>query len=260
MADPARALSQLFGAEGQGKSWLRAYNRPNNGYSGQLQFDAMSLAVPKDARWKADQWICLTRVHAESCVALSSSFDLVGLLQRTRAPDELFFPTVLALLGELPKDEKALGSAGVSSSQGALSALAPNVLLRRLTFCDWSGNNPKSPADLILDAHTVAAAIAEGALFARKFKSARYEDWILLVGSSFASVPSDHEEEELKSDHLADGADYFSGRTQGYGRSRSRDRVSRRSRSRSREHDHRERYHRRSRSRSRDGEKRRGRY
>jgi hypothetical protein len=49
---PELARTKLFGAASaespsEGQSWLRARNRPNNGYSGQLQFDPVSVAVPK---------------------------------------------------------------------------------------------------------------------------------------------------------------------------------------------------------------------
>jgi len=50
---PAETRSAFFGDEGAPcapRSWLRARNRPNNGYSGQLQFDPISVAIPKVGR------------------------------------------------------------------------------------------------------------------------------------------------------------------------------------------------------------------
>ena len=34
------------------KSWMAARNRANNGYAEQYQFLPVSIAVPKDCRWK----------------------------------------------------------------------------------------------------------------------------------------------------------------------------------------------------------------
>jgi len=126
--------------------------------------------------------------------------DAFGLLKNTRAPDELYFPTYLAVLGELPQVEKPLDfeeetsqgtAAAGEAKRGELGRLAPNISGRRLTFCDWSGHSAKSPADLAWpakwpaaepgDGETegaveagpggwAAAALREGCLFARKFK------------------------------------------------------------------------------------------
>jgi hypothetical protein len=171
VAHPNTARERLFASASasEGQSWLRARNRPNNGYSGQLQFDPISVAVPEAARWKSDQWVGLTRAHAEAITRLPRALgvDVAGLLRRTRAPDELYYPTCLALLGELPMADEAID---LGACEGAAAArLAPQVSGRRLTFCDWSGPSAKSPALLAWGEEAVAAAEAEGCLMARKF-------------------------------------------------------------------------------------------
>jgi len=153
----------------------------------------------QDARWKSDQWICLTRAHALAAVRLPSELrvDVAGLLKRTRAPDEMYFGTVLALLGELPTDDRALDfeatvGAAYTPSGEPLSALAPRVFGRRLTYADWSGFSAKSPADLAWSAEVVEAARREGCLFARKFaKDVAYEQFVLMVLPGAAASDND---------------------------------------------------------------------
>jgi len=118
--------------------------------------------------------------------------EMIGLFKRTRAPDELYFPTLLSLLGVLPCVEQALDNE-TAEAAGALAALAPEVCGKRLTYCDWSGLSPKSPADLELSREVVGHARAEGAIFARKFRGAEYVAWCALVGVSEMAGASEKE-------------------------------------------------------------------
>lgn len=158
---PAKALAALFGSGPNGtahevevssdklgtaaaaaaaeRSWVPARNSPNNGYSKQQQFDQMSVAIPLDCVWKADQWLALTRAHAAAVLTLPrsvgrqapASAGLCDLFKRTTASDELYFPTMLALLGELPRTARPIllkdleqGSRGGPGAAAAAAAAA----------------------------------------------------------------------------------------------------------------------------------------
>ena len=73
---------QSSSKEGQSpydKSWIRARSTPNNGYARQLQWDAIrERDVPSRYVWKADQWVALTRAHAEAISSLTNGRYLDG--------------------------------------------------------------------------------------------------------------------------------------------------------------------------------------
>ncbi len=95
--------------------------------------------------------------------------DVWPFFKRCSASDEMFFPTCLALLGEIT------AAAAASSSEEAGGFASQSVAKRRLTYCRW-GDSPKSPESFeTLDAGVLAAAVAEGCLFARKFRPGAME-------------------------------------------------------------------------------------
>lgn len=170
---------------------------------------------------------------------------MLNLLSRTRAPDELYYPTCLALLGELPLVDAAveLGAAGAGDAE-ATARLAPHVLGRRLTHCDWSGPSAKSPALLTWGADAVAAADNEGCLVGRKFAAGTVPvaAWgALVLKGEHGGLTSD-DEEPGDGPRGSPGGErglarprYEEGYSEGRERSRERDRRKRdRSRSRSR--------------------------
>ena len=73
---------QSSSKEGQSpydKSWIRARSTPSNGYARQLQWDAIrERDVPSRYVWKADQWVALTRAHAEAISSLTNGRYLDG--------------------------------------------------------------------------------------------------------------------------------------------------------------------------------------
>jgi len=173
-----------------GKSWLNVRNTPNNGYARQLQWDAIHSAIPREKIWKADQWILLTRHHASSIFSLVDhavqktlqkrrhreysalskvSLGLWQCFRRVKASDEVYFPTLLALLG--------IVSSSQSSSSHQNQQGGDEIARRRITYCDWSDNakNPKSISitrqkDFKEFRNVVRLAREEGCLFARKFR------------------------------------------------------------------------------------------
>lgn len=181
------------------KSWVNARNTPNNGYARQLQWDATHQAIPTEHIWKADQWIMLTRHDAWPIVSLID--DAVQTLQdsernnrshndnrnnptlqlgfwqcfrRVKASDEMYFPTVMSLLGILGKD-KDKSSSGQDDDKNDEKSHSI-VHRKRVTYCDWS-MNAKNPAAFEMDRKNnfkelrdvVKAARKEGCIFARKF-------------------------------------------------------------------------------------------
>ena len=54
--------------------------------------------------------MCLSRSHAVAVSALPRRLevDVVGLLRWTKASDELYFPTLLSILGAIPQLEHAV--------------------------------------------------------------------------------------------------------------------------------------------------------
>ena len=190
VATLAEVQNTLFGSgadnssTANASSWLKARNSPNNGYARQQQWDRMNRAIPTENIWKADQWILLIREHADavaragrgkpsSDASNTSNCNRVELwecFKRTRASDELYFPTVLSLLNIIG-DQKRDGNENNNHAD-----LGDNVANRRITYCDWSmsARNPAS-FNVLLEGRkaefpeVVRKAREEGCLFARKF-------------------------------------------------------------------------------------------
>ena len=142
-------------------SWIYARNLqtpgvPRNKYEDD-QFRDMHRMIPQSCRWKADQWLLLSRPHAiavtEVDAHMQPSDQLFHSFSKVSASDEMYFPTALALLGILTE----------SSTQ---------ILKRQVTFVDWSQGmrNPASYEKGVRDLRRVAKnAREQGCLFARKF-------------------------------------------------------------------------------------------
>ncbi|KAL7436208.1 hypothetical protein ACHAXM_005075 [Skeletonema potamos] len=152
------------------RSWVNARSTPNNGYSRQLQWDAIRTDnVPHNYIWKADQWMVLTRLDAEAVASLPSKLNgrqLWPAFRKCRASDEIYFPTALSILGIVSRQN---GEAQVDEfSKG--ESCAGRIRRRRITYCDWS-LSAKNPASFTSqDWKDVAfKAREEGCLFARKF-------------------------------------------------------------------------------------------
>ena len=91
-------------------SWLNASHRtedgtPKNKYEDD-QFAGINRRIPGQYRWKGDQWLLLSRKHASSVIGMDRPFkpakhQLWQSFRHINASDEMFFPTSLALLGDL---------------------------------------------------------------------------------------------------------------------------------------------------------------
>ena len=118
------------------------------------QFDSLETALPKHQIFKADQWIVLSYLHAAQIINL---VDAVGrargdkqegsadprdsaffsIFKDMHASDEMFFPSILAVLGHIPH---------TASASGAVGRVNSSVMQRRVTYCDWSwsSKNPRT--------------------------------------------------------------------------------------------------------------------
>jgi Core-2/I-Branching enzyme len=145
-------------------SIVNASDKPNNGFSRQMQFEKINHVVP--LKFKADQWMMISRLHLELIMTkLPQNF--WECFRKCNASDELYFPTAMALLGIL--------DAETSNS-------APLVERRRITYSDWtlSAKNPVTfqPSDL---EKVVLEARKAGCIVARKFVGVSFSEWKLIV-------------------------------------------------------------------------------
>lgn len=156
-ASTAKQCHEHYSGVHANKSWLNAYNKPNNGYARLLQWDATNKAVPKNCIYKADQWIVLTRKHAWPLISLiddavksvqqaysrnqsregghhNSSYQshsnnikvsLWQCFEHVKASDEIYFPTAMALLGIL---NTATDDDGGENGDGASRDKEPRAL------------------------------------------------------------------------------------------------------------------------------------
>jgi hypothetical protein len=195
-------------------SWMAAKNKANNGFAQQKQFEVVGARIPKEFIWKADQWVMISRFHALEVVELidrlktetrketieSPVFDL---FQGTNASDELFFPTVMTILGYQFTEDSA---ASITSASGEEEEV---IVKKRLTYVDWSdnGRSPKTflPFNSITLAAMKKAREEEKTLFMRKIQCKSFLDsrlpveekltlfrrWYELIYQESPSVPSE---------------------------------------------------------------------
>uniref|UniRef100_A0A7S4RE95 Uncharacterized protein n=1 Tax=Ditylum brightwellii TaxID=49249 RepID=A0A7S4RE95_9STRA len=166
---------------GMNKSWLKARSTPNNGYARQKQWDCVRAQdVPSKHIWKADQWIVLTREHAMAVCRTLPHFindqrrggrrppqqqELWEYFRQMTASDEIYFPTALSILGILKRP-----APDTEVEEDDQFFVGPEVVRRRVTYCDWS-TCAKNPASFgkkdIGDVYVQGRK--EGCLIARKF-------------------------------------------------------------------------------------------
>jgi len=189
-------------------SWLNARNRNMEGTPRNLyerdQFGKIHRMVPGMCRWKADQWIMLSRKHALAVLHIDSHMppkdELWNAFADINASDEMYFPTALGVLGILQEDD-----GDNSNKNGATAAVAapprseayasidsrrdsdgrdvvdereprqnpnPNEVVKRpVTYTDWSEGmrNPTSFSGVREFTKVATAARQQGSLMARKF-------------------------------------------------------------------------------------------
>ena len=196
-------------------SWVNGRNRstpgtPRNKYE-RDQFADIYRMVHGHYRWKADQWLCLSRPHATAILNIDRHMphyhQLWNSFKNISASDEMYFPCCLAVLHILessqqqqqqqsqqqqPKQEQPqhAGDSNQQQSQQPVVKEEPTqqqedaqnqyqVALRPVTYTDWSEGmrNPATFSKGVADLERVAKlARKQGSVFARKFALKRIVD------------------------------------------------------------------------------------
>ena len=173
-------------------SWIDVKRKPRNGYNGSAQWVPIEKTplIPAECVCKSDQWICLTRQHAERIASLPSSIDHTNLWEAFRkccASDEMYFATLLSCVGIIPSRNECVESIQFNA------AIKKDVSLRKMTFVEWiypdlddySGNNTLAERPVTFDSLTKELLIrmrTNGCIFARKFRmECNVNHWETLV-------------------------------------------------------------------------------
>ena len=218
------AVAALWSSE---KSWLDVKFKPRNGYNGSSQWVPIerSPLVPAECVCKSDQWVALTRSHAELVCSLPKKvghLDMWQAFRKSCASDEMYFATLLCCAGILPdrnevrrmEEANSARSGSISpaiaesnaDSTGAVPVLENGVhqnrgvSRRKLTFVEWiypdlddySGKTSLADRPVMFESLTldlVKRARAQGCIFMRKFKGiAASTEWESLVLNTPGSV------------------------------------------------------------------------
>ena len=212
----AEVVDALWASE---KSWLHAWSQPQTGNEQHNQNAVDSGVIPRGDIWKSDQWVMLTRKHAEAVLALptrvgaavwprsavgsaaggggggaappiptSATPALWPAFSAVFAADELYYATALSLLGFL------FEPAGADDEDA--------VERRMLTYVDWprprSGKSPRTYESLeqfVRGGSSGGSGLCEAqrlrCLFARKFPagSVDLDEWCVLSADLPALLP-----------------------------------------------------------------------
>ena len=170
-------------------SWVNARNRhtpgtPKNKYE-RDQFAEIHRIIPQSCRYKADQFVLLSRPHAQAVLDIDRHLrpreQLWNCFASISASDEMYFPTALAIVGILKDDHQVDdcqknanggGDNDIHQSTATSHPHPPQVLRRQVTYVDWTEGmrHPASFTKGMKDFKRIARiARKQGSLFARKF-------------------------------------------------------------------------------------------
>ncbi|CAM9710204.1 unnamed protein product [Chrysoparadoxa australica] len=173
-------------------SWVNYRFQPDNGYDTQLKWNKMSKLVPPEHISKSDQWVSLTRDHAENIIELPCRYGVEGwrLMQQVQASDEMYMPTMLSLIGAMKKEQ---------------------VDKRRLTWCEW-GSSGRSPATFTSwdpEQGSWTKVAEEGCLLGRKFDATAVtlEQWVVWRNTRKAEFDKQRKEEQEALDAVEEESD-----------------------------------------------------
>lgn len=145
------------------RSWLDCYHTPKDGFEESSCFRTVdSRTVPYRCVWKAlPGWVMLTRRHVAELLRLRTVLggDHIAAWERVFAPEEMYFPTMLCVLGFLREGPEG----------------EDEVRRRRVTYAHWQKRGDARPQSFTcIDTNSVQQMRDSGAVFGRKFS--RYED------------------------------------------------------------------------------------
>lgn len=163
-------------------SWVNFSFQPMDGFVYSNQFQPLTEIIPSDCICRSDQWVMLTVDHVQEILRLAdfaseqlaktqlikrnsdfANHIIIDKFKNVKASDEMYFPTVLAILGHI--------TVGSTPQRGASSG----VLRRRVTYCNWEGQNRSPKTFSTFDLEAVTKARAEGCLFFRKLIPGDYD-------------------------------------------------------------------------------------
>lgn len=180
-------------------SWLNCFDTGKTNWESAACFRSVdSSMIPPKAVWKTiPGWMMLNRRHAAEIVNLQKCIgdDLVRAWgpggqwkdgNGVFAPEEVFFSTMLAILGYLRKGGGASTTAGAAGSNGGTSVTSSLDQVRRkmVTYATWARSGEANPVAYDrLTAVLLAECRREGCLFARKFgrHAVSLSEWSMLV-------------------------------------------------------------------------------
>lgn len=151
---PVESFVETAAASGD-KSWMLMFTEPSNFYVERDQMGPLRAEIPANCVVKTDQWIMLSRPHAQKILEMEKKIDLWRLFRKVHASDEMFFSSVLAMAAGGVENLRASGE----------------VMERRVTYVDWSenGKSPRTHYHITRDL-VVAARRDFGSPFLRKIK------------------------------------------------------------------------------------------
>mmetsp|Transcript_38500 Transcript_38500/g.39185 ORF Transcript_38500/g.39185 Transcript_38500/m.39185 type:complete len:414 (-) Transcript_38500:96-1337(-) len=146
-------------------SWLDCYHRPKDGFEDSSCFRTVNASIiPPQCVWKSlPGWIMLTRSHALEIVALREivDYDYISAFNNVFAPEEIFFPTILSVLGLL-HDER--------------ERERDEVERKRVTYARWARKGEARPEVFDIHPDTFFMMRESGAVFGRKFTQERMRE------------------------------------------------------------------------------------
>lgn len=179
-------------------SWLAARHSAEDKFEAASCFGAVDSSIfPRSSVWKSlPGWVMLTWRHVHEIVSLCqcAGADLVRamgppgpwseLTGGVFAPEEVFFPTMLAVLGYLRDSGSAPSSSGAGAGTGVGSSNGDEVRRRMVTYAEWPRRGAANPVSFArLDSPLLERLRRTGSCFARKFgpDSCSLSEWIAVV-------------------------------------------------------------------------------
>jgi len=198
-------------------SWLNTRDTPASNWENGAQFMSVDQTmIPQKAVWKTiPGWMMLNRRHAAEIVNLQACVgdDLVrawgpaGQHREGRgvfAPEEMFFSTMLAILGYLRKGGGGVSSTAAAVAGGAAASGKDQVRRRMVTFAAWARAGEPNPITYEqLTPKMLADFRKDGCLFARKFAK---NSVTLATWRSLVCAPTDTDAAASSASALSDAA------------------------------------------------------
>lgn len=163
-------------------SWVNAFHRthpgiPKNKYESD-QFAEIDRTIPGQFRWKADQWLVLSRLHANAIINIDVRVkphrQLWHYFARINASDEMYFPTTMALLGILEDDNNNKSMKQQHSTTAVAAANTATITSPSTTEDSQTTELPKTAVASASESTTTNTTITSVKVLRRPVT---YTDW-----------------------------------------------------------------------------------